>query len=45
MGTRKYIIGGASMPENWLFDDIWSFSFENTQWNSTALDIQGIIWK
>ena len=33
-GQRKYIIGGSSMPENLLLNDIWLFSFENVAWTS-----------
>lgn len=25
-GQRKYLIGGASMPENLLLDDVWQLS-------------------
>lgn len=27
MDSNKYIIGGVSLPENLLLNDIWSFSF------------------
>ena len=44
MGNKKYIIGGASMPENLLLNDIWSFSFDNVVWNSPSLELPGIVW-
>ncbi len=33
------------MPENLLFNDIWSFTFENVVWSSASLDLPGIVWK
>ena len=27
MGAKKYIIGGASYPENLVLNDIWTLSF------------------
>jgi len=30
-GDKKYIIGGASMPENLLTSEVWSFSLENVE--------------
>lgn len=44
MGIKKYIIGGASMPENWVNDDIWCFSLENVDWHTDDLELPGIIW-
>ena len=45
MGIKKYIIGGASMPENWVNDDIWCFSLENVDWHTNELELPGIIWQ
>lgn len=44
MGSKKYIIGGSSMPENLLYNEIWQFSFENVLWQSNSLELPGIVW-
>ena len=43
-GSRKYIIGGCTLSDNSLFNDIWLFSFENVAWESQSLELPGIIW-
>lgn len=44
MGINKYLIAGASVPENWFYNDIWQFSFENVVWSSNSLELPGITW-
>lgn len=44
MGNHKYLIAGASVPENWFYNDIWQFSFENVVWSSNSLELPGISW-
>lgn len=44
MGPKKYIIGGSSMPENWVLQDIWSFDLDNVIWNSNQMELPGINW-
>ena len=45
LGGKKYIIGGASYPENLVLNDIWSLSFEHVVWDSTSLDLPGVLWE
>lgn len=50
---RKYLVGGASMPENLLMDDVWQLSvfwyilnkFENVAWETQSLELPGITWE
>lgn len=44
-GDRKFIIGGASMPENLLSNEVWSFSLENVEWDQNLGDLPGIQWE
>lgn len=45
MGSKKYLIGGSSLPENWVYDEIWSLSFDNVVWTSPTTEIPGINWQ
>ncbi|CAD8118103.1 unnamed protein product [Paramecium sonneborni] len=44
-GIKKYLMGGASMPENLLMDDVWQLSFENVAWETQSLELPGITWE
>jgi len=44
LGVKKYLIGGASYPENLVLNDIWSLSFEHVTWKS-QFDLPGIVWE
>ncbi|KAM3135972.1 hypothetical protein pb186bvf_011962 [Paramecium bursaria] len=43
-GEKKYLVGGSSMPENLLMDDVWELSFENVAWDTQSLELPGITW-
>jgi hypothetical protein len=45
MGSKKYLIAGASMPENWFYNDVYTFSFDSVVWNSNSLEIPGVVWE
>ncbi|EAR82549.1 kelch motif protein (macronuclear) [Tetrahymena thermophila SB210] len=45
MGDRKFVIGGASMPENLLTNEVWSFSLDNMEWDSGFDDYKPIKWE
>jgi hypothetical protein len=45
MRNQKYLIAGASMPENWVYNDVYTFSFDNVVWNSNSLEIPGVVWQ
>lgn len=44
MGSRKYLIGGNSLPDNVVLNDIWSLSLENVMWSSSSLELPGLLW-
>lgn len=45
MGSKKYLVGGSQLPENWVYDEIWSLSFDNVVWTSSTTEIPGINWQ
>ena len=32
-------------PENLGYNDIWSLEFENVAWESSVLELPGLVWK
>jgi len=45
LGQRKYLVAGASYPENLVLNDIWGLSFEHVVWDSSSLDLPGVLWE
>ncbi len=32
------------MPENWFYNEVYSFSFDNVVWNTTSVELPGVVW-
>lgn len=40
----RFLIGGSSLPENLLLNDVWFLDFNNVDWK-VSYDIPGAYWK